>query len=168
MKKTSLIIILVLCSIALFAQNGDWLWAKQAGGASNDESYNIAVDANGNSYVTGNFTGSATFGSTTLTSSGYNDIFVAKLDSNGNWLWAKKAGGTSEDNGLSITFDANGNSYVTGYFESSATFGTTTLTSNQYEDIFVAKLDSNGNWLWAKKAGGINDDYGWSISVDDN
>jgi len=168
MKKTSLIIILVLCSIALFAQNGDWLWAKQAGGASNDESYNIAVDANGNSYVTGNFTGSATFGSTTLTSSGYNDIFVAKLDINGNWLWAKQAGGTGWDYGFVIAVDDNGNSYVTGYFSGSVTFGTTTLTSSGYEDIFVAKLDRNGNWLWAKKAGGTSDDIGYGIAVDAN
>ena len=156
--------------VAKMDSNGNWLWAKKAGGTDYDYGNGIAVNTNGNSYITGFFGENATFGTTTLTSSGYYDydIFVAKLDSNGNWLWAKKAGGTSEDNGLSITFDANGNSYVTGYFESSATFGTTTLTSNQYEDIFVAKLDSNGNWLWAKQAGGINDDYGWSISVDDN
>jgi len=169
MKKTSLIIILVLCSIALFAQNGDWLWAKQAGGASNDESYNIAVDANGNSYVTGNFTGSATFGSTTLTSSGYNDIFVAKLDINGNWLWAKQAGGADYDEGKSIAVDANGNCYITGSFRGSATFGTTTLTSSSWDDIFVAKLDNNGNWLWVKQAGGwYYDDYGFGIAVDAN
>ena len=168
MKKTFLLFILALCSVALFAQNEDWFWVKKAGGTSNDYGNSIAVDANGNSYITGYFTYIATFGTTTLTSSGSNDIFVAKIDHNGNWLWAKKAGGTSDDYGYGIAVDANGNSYVTGKFYGSATFGTTTLTSSGYEDIFVAKLDSNGNWLWAKKAGGTNSDYSHSIAVDDN
>jgi hypothetical protein len=84
----------------------------------------IAVDASGNSYVTGGFEGTATFGSTTLESSGSQDIFVAKLDNRGNWLWAKKAGGTDSDYGYGIAVDASGNSYVTGYFYSAtATFG---------------------------------------------
>ena len=113
MKKLSLIIILALCSVALFAQNVDWLWAKKAGGTALDFGWDIAVDANGNSYITGSFYDSSTFGTTTLTSSGYDDIYVAKMDSNGNWLWAKKAGGTDFDFGNSIAVDANGNSYVT-------------------------------------------------------
>ena len=140
MKKTFLLFILALCSIALFAQNEDWLWAKKAGGTDYDNGYSIAVDANGNSYVTGVFWGSATFGATTLTGSGNFDVFVAKLDSNGNWLWAKQTGGTSFDFGYGIAVDANGSSYVTGFFMESATFGTTPLTSSGGYDIFVAKL----------------------------
>jgi len=169
-KKTFLLLILVLCSLALFAQNEDWHWAKQAGGTSYDNGLSIAIDANENSYVTGYFSGSATFGTTTLTSSSeyYSDIFVAKLDNNSNWLWVKQAGGTNWDYGYGIAVDANGNSYVTGYFYNSATFGTTTLTSSGYADIFVAKLDSSGNWLWAKQAGGASFDYGYGIAVDDN
>ncbi|HRR51788.1 MAG TPA: SBBP repeat-containing protein, partial [Candidatus Cloacimonas sp.] len=144
MKKSFLLFILALCSIALFAQNEDWLWAKQAGGTSNDYGRSIAVDDNGNSYVTGDFAESATFGTTTLTSSGYDDIYVAKMDSNGNWLWAKQAGGTNYDYGYGIAVDAYGNSYVTGYFKSSScSFGTITLINNNSEfiDIFAAKLD---------------------------
>jgi len=168
MKKTFLLFILALCSIALFAQNEDWIWANQAMGTYSNYGNDIAVDANGNSYVTGYFWGNATFGTTTLTSSGQYDIFVAKMDSNGNWLWAKQAGGISEDNGRSIAVDANGNSYVTGRFASSATFGATTLTSSGQYDIFVAKMDINGNWLWAKQAGGTSYDYGLGIAVDAN
>ncbi len=133
--------------------NGNWLWAKQAGGTSEEWGIGVAVDSNGNSYVTGFYQESATFGTITLTSSGGNDIFVAKLDSNGNWLWAKQAGGTSYDEGVSIAVDTNGNSYVTGDFSGSATFGTTTLTSSGEGDIFVAKMDISGNWLWAQQAG---------------
>jgi hypothetical protein len=170
MKKTFLLFILAICSVALFAQNEDWIWANQAGGTSYDYGYGIAVDDNGNSYVTGYFSSIATFGNTTLTSSSseYADIFVAKLDSSGNWLWAKKAGGTSWDHGYGIAVDAKGNSYVTGYFYGSATFGTTTLTSSGSYDIFVAKMDSNGNWLWVKQAGGTNEDGGISIAINAN
>ncbi|MDD4309565.1 MAG: SBBP repeat-containing protein, partial [Candidatus Cloacimonetes bacterium] len=154
--------------IAKLDANGNYLWVKQAGGTSNDIGYGIATDSNGNSYVTGYFAGTATFGTTSLTSSGGYDIFIAKLDTNGNYLWAKKAGGTSTDEGNGIATDSSGNSYVTGYFNGTATFGTTTLTSNgsSYSDIFIAKLDTNGNYLWAKNAGGTSGDYGYGISTD--
>ncbi|MFA7029651.1 MAG: SBBP repeat-containing protein [Candidatus Cloacimonadaceae bacterium] len=152
--------------VAKLDSSGNWLWAKQAGGNNWDVGFGIATDSSGNSYVTGFFAESASFGSTTLTSSGGEDIFVAKLDSSGNWLWAKQAGGTGLDIGYGIATDSSGNSYVTGFFAESASFGSTTLTSSGGEDIFVAKLDSSGNWLWAKQAGGTSPDYGWGIAID--
>jgi len=166
MKKTLLFVLLLLCTTFIFAQIDVWQWAKQAGGTDYDFGQDIAIDSSGNSYITGYFPGNASFGTTELTSSGGIDIFVAKLDSDGNWLWAQKAGGTSDDGGYSIAIDSSGNSYVTGYFHSTASFGNITLTSSGSYDIFVAKLDSNGNWLWAKKAGGTSDDYGYSIAID--
>jgi hypothetical protein len=166
MKKTLLFVLLLLCTTFIFAQIDVWQWAKQAGGTDYDFGQDIAIDSSGNSYITGYFPGNASFGTTELTSSGGIDIFVAKLDSDGNWLWAQKAGGTSDDGGYSIAIDSSGNSYVTGYFHSTASFGNITLTSSGSYDIFVAKLDSNGNWLWAKKAGGTSDDYGYSITID--
>ena len=75
-----------------------------------------------NAYATGFFQGSsADFGNTTLSSSGSTDVFVAKLDSSGNWLWAKRAGGsTYDDSGYGIAVDSSGNAYVTGHFISSS------------------------------------------------
>ncbi|MBP7118409.1 MAG: PKD domain-containing protein, partial [Candidatus Cloacimonetes bacterium] len=70
----------------------------------------------------------------------YNDIFITKSDPNGNWLWVKHAGGTDYDYGHDIATDANGNSYVVGSFNGNASFNSTTLTSNGFEDIFVAKI----------------------------
>ncbi len=154
--------------VAKLDNDGNWLWAKQAGGDNNDFSKEIMTDIVGNSSITGTFSGNATFGSTTLSSVGETDIFVAKLSSNGNWLWAKKAGGINVDNSSSITLDSSEKCYITGNFRGRATFGSTTLSSVGETDIFVAKLSSNGNWLWAKKAGGINDDSSWSIDVDEN
>src|SRR3972149_4329281 len=108
----------------------DLEWAKRAGGTSFDYNFSggIAADTSGNSYVTGSFNGSATFGAgetneTTLVSAGESDIFVAKYDSSGMLVWAKRAGGTSHDNGRGIAVDSSGNSYVMGIFIGSATFG---------------------------------------------
>ena len=166
MKKTILIILLLLCTTFIFAQREVWQWAKKAGGSNADQGHSIVTDSSGNSYVTGYFRETASFGSTTLESSGDADIFVAKLDSSGNWLWARQAGGTSNDYGYSIAIDSSGNSYVTGYFYGTASFGDSTLTNSGNQDIFVAKLDSSGNWLWAKKAGGTSTDRGLSIAID--
>jgi len=152
--------------VAKLDKDGNWLWAEQAGGSSHDYGWNISIDADGNSYVTGEFQGTAYFGAFTITSSGSADIFAAKIDTDGNWQWAKKAGGTSVDKGLGISTDAFGNSYVTGHFKYTATFGAFSLVSSGGNEIFVAKLDTDGNWQWAKKAGGSGWDHGYGISTD--
>lgn len=152
--------------VAKLDTNGNWLWARKINGTYNDHGHSIAVDALGNAFITGEFTEMASFGSTTLTSTGESDIYIAKLDTNGNWLWAVRAGSTYDDIGRSIAVDDNSNVYVTGEFEGTVSFGITTLTSSGDMDILVAKLSTEGNWLWAVKAGGNDYDIGYGIDLD--
>ena len=164
--------------VAKYDASGDLVWAKRAGGTTDDVGVGMAVDGSGNSYVTGIFSGSATFGpgdanETTLTSAGSEDIFVAKHDASGDLVWAKRAGGTSPDQGLGIAVGGAGHSYVTGRFRGSATLGAgetneTTLTSAAPfdPDIFVAKYDASEDLVWAKRAGGASPDLGSCIAVD--
>jgi len=148
--------------------NGNWIWAVKAGGQLVDVGYDLVVDSMSNVCITGQFMGTAYFGSNILEGYGDNDIFVAKLDNNGNWLWAQKAGGPSTDEGNGIAVDANCNIYLSGYFKWACTVGSMSLNTNgnQYTDVLVAKIDSNGNWLWAKKAGGTYDDRAVDIALD--
>ncbi|MCK4695233.1 MAG: SBBP repeat-containing protein, partial [Candidatus Cloacimonetes bacterium] len=167
MKKTFMILILLLIAVCAFPQAPDWQWATHAGGTDVDIGYGIAIDNAGNSYVTGYFAETANFGSYSLTSGGWrSDIFVAKMDVNGNWLWATQAGGTDHDVGYGITIDDVGNIYVTGWFNDIATFGYFSLNCSGDNDIFVAKMDADGNWLWATQAGGTFYDEGNSITID--
>ena len=166
MKRRMFILIFMLLYVILTAQSEDWLWVSGAGGANSDRGRAIATDDLGNCYVTGHYSGTASFGGTSLTSSGSDDVFVAKLDTYGNWIWVKTAGGTEVDAGYGIAIDNDGNCYVTGYFQGTATFGGTSLVSNGASDIFITKLDANGNWLWANKAGGTSSDIGYGISTD--
>lgn len=130
----------------------------------------MSVGVNGNVFVTGFFTSSTiTFGSITLTNTGSADMFIIKYDANGNVLWAKGIGGTvgGGEGGNSVSADKYGNVFVTGNFYSpTITFGSTTLTNAGNYDMFIAKYDSIGNAIWAKSAGGINGDYGSSVSAD--
>ena len=160
--------------VAKLDADGNWLWVVKAGGSDFEGGLGIAVDSAGNAYVTGTFGGTVTFGSHTLTVSGgvgnyYDDIFVAKVSPNGNWLWAVNAGGTYNDEGQGIALDSTGNIYVTGKFRDIANFGSYTLTmgGDQHDTgIFVAKLNPNGNWLWAVQAEGVSMNQGSAISVD--
>jgi len=164
-----LVVISFLCFLSKisFGQAPDWLWAKSAAGTNDDAAYSIAVDASGNIYVAGDFRSpTLTFGSYTLTNAGWYDIFLAKYDTNGNVLWAKSAGGTGDDRVYSVAVDASGNAYLVGWFTSTLTFGSDTLTNAGYCDIFLAKYDSNGNVLWGKSAGGTDDDVAYSVAVD--
>ncbi|MBW6514231.1 MAG: SBBP repeat-containing protein [Candidatus Syntrophosphaera sp.] len=153
--------------VAKLGPSGNWIWARRAGGLMPDFGYGISTDNTGNSYITGYFMFTADFGATTLTSDSFSaDIFVAKLDADGNWLWAKRAGGSLLDHGYGITHDSNGNCYLTGFFMGTADFGSLSLVSSGYRDVFVAKLDTSGEWIWAESAGGPNDETGYGIATD--
>jgi len=151
--------------------NGNFLWASSSIGNIGDAvGKDVSVDSQGNSYVIGDFENTVTFGSTELESTVYNrsDVFITKLDTNGNFIWAKSVQGSNQnhDYGNSISVDNQGNSYITGSFRETATFGATSLTSYGAADIFVAKLDASGNFNWAVQAGGNGIDSGSSIDID--
>lgn len=154
--------------------SGSLVWAKKLGGTNNDVGNAIAVDVTGNVFITGYFEGTADFdpgtGTSNLTSDGNNDIFICKLNSSGNFVWAKQTGGAGWDEGFGISTDANGNVYTTGYFGDTVDFNPGTSVSNLISagnyDIFVSKLDASGNFVWAKRLGGSQEDSGKSITVD--
>jgi hypothetical protein len=170
MKIKFLMIALVFAGFAN-AQVPNYLWAKGAGGNGMDNGNSVATDASGNIIVTGYFTSaSITFGTITLTnanSTGIADIFIVKYDAGGNVLWAKSAGGSDWDHGISVSTDTGGNVLLTGYFASSLiTFGTATLTNAGNFDIFLVKYDAGGNVLWAESGGGSASDVCNSVSTD--
>jgi hypothetical protein len=162
--------------VAKYDSEGHLLWVKTAGGEVSENAIGIVVDGAGNSIVTGTFfSSSITFGegasAITLTNNtnGTGDVFIVKYDSDGNLVWAKQAGGPSSDVSSGIAADRAGNSYIAGQFRQTAVFGdlsnSTTLTSSGSEDIFIAKYDTNGNFVWAKQAGGVLIDTGRSLAV---
>lgn len=175
MKKilhTLSIIILVSFFNPLKSQS---IWAKQFGGTMTDKSNAIKVDASGNVYSIGTFSGTCDFDPSaatfTLTSSGNQDVYISKLDASGNFVFAKKFGGTSAEYLDDLTFDASGNIYLIGEFSTTVDFdpgaGTFTMTApGTGTDIFVCKLDMNGNFIWAKQMGSPWWDSGNSIAID--
>ncbi|MEI2724349.1 MAG: SBBP repeat-containing protein [Verrucomicrobiota bacterium] len=155
------------------AQNGTLAWAKRAGSNGIDDGNGVAVDTNGNVYVTGYFKSTATFGTgetnqTMLTALG-QDLFVAKYAPSGGLLWVRQAR-SQAGWGTSIGVDDAGNSYVFGYFGPTITFATgepgQVALSAAANDLFLAKYDTDGNFLWAKQAGGSFSEYGYGIAVD--
>ncbi|MCX5938461.1 MAG: VCBS domain-containing protein, partial [Cyanobium sp. LacPavin_0920_WC12_MAG_62_9] len=151
-------------SPAVLTASTGGLWATSAGGTGDDYSTDITALADGSALITGYFNGSATFGSTTLTSAGSTDVFIAKLNADGTYAWATKAGGSGAEKGNGITALSDGSSLITGNFNGSASFGSTTLTSSG-QDVFVAKLNADGSFAWATKAGGSGTDYGLGITA---
>lgn len=155
--------------VAKLSSQGIWLWAQGAGGSGLDSGRGVALDGSGNVYITGSFRMTSFFGADSLASTNNMDIFAAKLDNSGNWLWARGSTGTGFNHAYDIAVDTAGNSYLTGYFTDTAYFGSLYVVSTSYSnrDIVIAKLDTNGNWQWAQRAGGIDFDDGESIAVDD-
>jgi len=160
--------IFTMLTLKTNAQSPNWLWAKGAEGSSWDIANSVTADGNGNKFVVGHF-GSATltFGSFTLTNAGSDDMFFVKYCPKGNCLWAKKMGGNISEGAFSVTADASGNIFVAGWFSSSTiTFGSFTLTNAGGDDMFHVKYDPNGIVLWAKRAGGSEQDAANSVIAD--
>ncbi|PHR12801.1 MAG: hypothetical protein COA40_07975 [Aequorivita sp.] len=153
---------------------GDFIWANQLGGTTDEIANSITADAAGNIYITGNFEGTADFDPSAspfnLTSIGMDDIFIVKLNTAGNFLWAKQIGGTSPDLGYGIITDASGSVYITGTFEGTVDFdpgaGVFNLSSAVFNDAFICKLDSAGNFIWAKQFAGTSSVNSNGINID--
>ena len=157
--------------------NGNLVWNKTMGGMDTKEPNAICLDKQRNVITTGFFEGTVDFDPSAsnynLSTTTNREIFISKLDENGNFVWAKQMGGGSDDIGFSVTTDKIGNVYSTGSFRGTADFNpasgsgnVSNLISGGSEDIYVSKLNSQGDFIWAKKIGGTNADIGRSIHID--
>ena len=176
MKKNILFIFFLCCSKLVFGQDANFLWVKQFGGTGTSGARSMELDASGNIYTIGGFSGTVDFnpgsGIYNLTSIGDHDIFVSKLDSAGNFIWAKQIGGQLYPSHYDLALDTAGNTHITGTFWGIVDFdpgaGIFNLNTIGTQDLFVLKLDSFGNFIWAKQIGGSQASVeGTSISLDD-
>jgi hypothetical protein len=151
--------------------DGSTAWGRSYGGSGIDVAYAVATDKGGNAYVAGSFTGTATFGSTTLTSAGANDAFVLKVNASGDLLWVKQLGGGGTDEAFCVATDKDGNVYVGGCFSATADLdpgaATANYTSKGNRDAFVEKLDPSGSLVWVATMGGSTiDEFAYGVHVD--
>ena len=173
------------------SNHGNFQWVRTWGGLDIDDAAGaVLADHANNVYVGGRFgcpscnfnagpSGSADFhqthnpappGATYDQKSDALDAFLAKYDSNGNYLWARTWGGNGWDCTDHIGVDRVNNVYTTGFFTSTANFDEIgsgdNRVSNGNRDIFLNMFDSTGNFQWTKTWGGSGDDYGFSIAFD--
>lgn len=154
--------------------SGNLIWAKAIGATGAEIGFSITTDVSDNVYTIGSFSGTVDFdpgaGISNLIAVGGSDIFIQKLDSDGNFIWAKAMGGSGNDYGRSITLDASGNVCNTGSFQSTVDFnpgaGVDNLVSAGSNDAFIQKLDTDGNFIWAKAIRGGSNNIGSSIATD--
>lgn len=167
--------------VTKFDTTGNLIWARSFGGVYSDGATSIAVDAAGSVYIAGGFSGTADFDpgagvfEMTAATTDQNDIYICKLDAAGNFVWAKGIiGGTWWDNAFDIAVDPYGDVIVTGRFyyqggprDFDPGPGTFFLTAG-HEDIFILKLDTEGDFIWAEAFGTAPDESrGYAIALDD-
>lgn len=146
---------------------GNWLWANTTTGTGNAYYSDICVDDGGNTYITGTYAPSISFGAYTVDNISSEDIFVAKAGPTGEWNWAISAGGSNSDDVSDIDVDNEGNIWIAGIFEYSLQFGDTTLSSQGESDLYMAKLGPAETWTWAIRTGGSNPEYLYDLYLDD-
>lgn len=155
--------------------DGNFLWAIKIGSTSQSAPAKaLALDDEGNIYVTGYFFNTVDFdpgaGVSNLTSVGSTDTYILKLSADGNFIWVKQLGGAGTQVSESIEVDLNGNISVVGLFGETADFNpgaeVFNMTATSFSDVFITKLDANGDFLWAKQVGNDDLDLGIEGIVD--
>jgi Beta-propeller repeat len=158
--------LLMLCiPLESISQTPALIWAKKANNATDDiYCYDIAIDPTGYVYTVGYFGGTVDFDPGAATSNitatgGGNSAFIQKLDTNGNFVWARAIHSSTSNliGPYAVSLDAVGNVYVSGYFLGTADFNPGAATANMTAlapwDAFVLKLNAGGNYVWAKQFG---------------
>lgn len=155
--------------------SGSLIWAKQFYSTNTLNANSIALDPSGNILVAGQFLMTVDFdpgpGTANLSSTGGGNVYVCKLDANGNYLWASHIGGPLNESLIDMKPDVFGNVYLTGTFDGTADFdpsptSTHNLTPFGTIDAYLCKLDPSGNFSWVNQIAGTNDDLGFAIGSD--
>ena len=168
----------VLGYIAKFDDNGNAVWADKFDGIKDERGSRdnrLAIDQFSNIYVTGGFENTGTYGPFSITSNGEWDAFIFKMDKDGNWIWVRNVGSNKTDRANGIAIDVCNDIYINGEYRNPMVFtganasnGTDTLSHKQKRDVFVAKINANGDWQWAKRARSSGTDKAYQMSVDAN
>ncbi|TKC94609.1 hypothetical protein E8A74_48255 [Polyangium fumosum] len=145
---------------------GAFVWSRAYGAAGGDEGSAVAVDPAGNVIVAGHFRNTINFGAGTLTAVGLDDLFVLKLDSAGNHVWSRSYGDANSEGMRGVATDASGAVYFTGFFEGMVSFGGFVVISAGNQDAMLAKLTAAGQPQWARGIGGIGNQIGNGVTVD--
>jgi hypothetical protein len=147
-------------------QDGAHLWSKRFGDGADQIARSVAVGPSGDLVVTGSFAGSVDFGTGSLTSGGSFDLFVAKLDAQGNGMYAVRHGDGEEQNGRAVALEAAGGAVVTGDFRGAMDLGVTNIASTGGFDAFVLRLDPAGKPVYARGYGSKNHPQrGYAVAV---
>ncbi|MFZ9426745.1 MAG: SBBP repeat-containing protein [Ilumatobacteraceae bacterium] len=157
---------------------GTLVWVRSLGGTYSDVAMAVTTDASGNVYSTGSFMNNIDLdpGSGTLmryaVGTAQTEVFISKLDANGDYSWGGSVGGSSNERGLAIAVDV-GHMYITGYYDQPADFNpdpsvSNTMTNNgNPDDVFVLKLTNAGAYVWSRRVGAGNGTArGTGITVD--
>ena len=140
--------------VAMIDKYGDWQWASFVGNSQDNDAYDITTSIDGGAYVTGRtYVPTTHFGDVELraNSTGY-PAFIAKINQYGVWQWAETWDSyTQNSHGLAVTSDSYDNVYFAGTMHGTNTKDGVSYASGGNQNSFIAKLDSNGTWLWVKE-----------------
>jgi hypothetical protein len=146
--------------------DGEAVWGIAVGGSQTNAAYDVAVHPEGGVVLSGQFRGVATFGDIPLQSSGLTDTFAARIDADGDVVWATKLGAQGDDYNRGLAVAPDGAIYLTGSFEQEILVGTDILVSPNFSTVYVARLNPDGSPAWGRRIGGTGFDFGESLAVD--
>lgn len=166
--------------ICKYTDQGGFVWCKQFEGPDDEYVNNIFVDAQSNIYTSIHYYGTfdadpdsnVAYTLTSIPSQFQRDIVISKLDSNGNFVWAKNFSSPYYDDCSGLYIDQQENVYFTGSFGDSIDMDPGSAQQYLYAsgnlDAFIAKLDINGNYLWAKNLNAPQTSIGAGIRKNNN
>jgi uncharacterized repeat protein (TIGR01451 family) len=142
---------------------GNLIWALEMEGAFN--SLSVTADENKNIYVAGNYQHSLSIGNFTFNNPNPDSrLFIAKFNAAGTLLWARQSGSGSNSGIIQLAADRKGKLYIASAYSGTFSMGNAAVNSNGQQDIFMACLDTGGNFQWLQHAGGNANDSDPSLS----
>ena len=153
--------------IAKLAPDGQHLWSKSFSGLEDQVGRGVAVDSAGAIYLVGYFAGEVDFGQGMHAAAGdEQDVFVVKLDADGETLWSRTYGDDSQQQAFAVAVDGQGDLAVVGRVEGSIDFGAGKLEASGGGAAFVVKLDGDGQLKWSQALGGPANQGATDVAID--